>query len=176
MRPNVRKHTFAHVRPAKIQISLRTSAVWSESSLGAFRIAKDAKFLHADTKDWSDCTNAQTGLSICCAARVRRYGFSRWVYRLDDLSLVILITDGVWRTESLGHTLVKGKRSLFVVCNHLQKQKWNLWLLCYWLPAWLWVFMDSYQRQRAPRHVQEWIRLWQQLHWHEAADWPEVVD
>ena len=33
------------MRPAKIQISLRIRAVWSESSLGAFWIAKDAAFL-----------------------------------------------------------------------------------------------------------------------------------
>ena len=41
--PNVRKRSFRNVRPAKIQISLRIRAVWSESSLGAFRIARDAK-------------------------------------------------------------------------------------------------------------------------------------
>ena len=40
-----------HVRPAKIHISLRIRGVRSESSLGAFCIAKDAKFLHADDED-----------------------------------------------------------------------------------------------------------------------------
>ena len=35
MSRNVRKRTFGHVRPAKIQISLRIRAVWSESSLAA---------------------------------------------------------------------------------------------------------------------------------------------
>ena len=35
----IRKRTFAHVRQAKIQISLRIRAVWSESSLGTFWIA-----------------------------------------------------------------------------------------------------------------------------------------
>ena len=39
------------MRPAKIQISLRIRAIWSESSQGEFRIAKDAKFLHADNED-----------------------------------------------------------------------------------------------------------------------------
>ena len=39
------------MRLAKIQISLRIRAVWSESSLGAFRIAKDAKILYADIED-----------------------------------------------------------------------------------------------------------------------------
>ena len=48
---NVRKRTFAHVRPVKIQISLRTHTVRSESSLGTFWIALDAKFLHADNED-----------------------------------------------------------------------------------------------------------------------------
>ena len=33
---------------AKIQISLHIGAVWSESLLGTFWIAKNAKFLHAD--------------------------------------------------------------------------------------------------------------------------------
>ena len=36
------------MRQAKIQISLRIRAVWSESSLDAFWIAKDAKIPHAE--------------------------------------------------------------------------------------------------------------------------------
>ena len=40
--PKVRKRTFVYERPAKIQIRLRIRAVWSESSLDAFWIAKDA--------------------------------------------------------------------------------------------------------------------------------------
>ena len=51
MSRNDRKRTFGKVRPAKIQIRLRICAVWSESSLCAFWIAKDAKFLHADNED-----------------------------------------------------------------------------------------------------------------------------
>ena len=47
---NVRKRTFGYVRSAKIQISLCIRAVWSESSLGAFAIAKNAKFLQADNE------------------------------------------------------------------------------------------------------------------------------
>ena len=47
----VKKRTFRYVRQAKIQISLRICAVWSESSLGAFWIAKDTNFLHADNED-----------------------------------------------------------------------------------------------------------------------------
>ena len=50
MSRNVRKRAFGHVRPAKIQISLRIFAV-SQSSQGAFWLAKDANFLNADNED-----------------------------------------------------------------------------------------------------------------------------
>ena len=40
----VRKCVFEHVHAAKIHISLHICAVWSEFSLGAFWIPKDAKF------------------------------------------------------------------------------------------------------------------------------------
>ena len=47
----VRKHTFVHVRQGKILISLQIHTVGSVFSLGALGIAKDAKYLHADTED-----------------------------------------------------------------------------------------------------------------------------
>ena len=47
---NVIKRTFGHVCPAKIQVSLRIRAVWSEYSLSAFWIGKDTTFLHADNR------------------------------------------------------------------------------------------------------------------------------
>ena len=48
MSRKVRKRTFGHVHPAKIPISLRIRAVWSESSLGAIWITRDIKFIQAD--------------------------------------------------------------------------------------------------------------------------------
>ena len=42
---------FGRVRPAKIQMSLRTRTLGSESSLAAFCITKYAKFLHAENED-----------------------------------------------------------------------------------------------------------------------------
>ena len=48
---NDRKRSYGHVRPAKIQIRLRIRAVWSESSLGAFWIAKDTRFLHVNKEE-----------------------------------------------------------------------------------------------------------------------------
>ena len=56
MTRNLRKHTFRHVRTPKIQISLRIRA----SSMGAFQIAKDAKFLPSDNED-SDQTKRILG-------------------------------------------------------------------------------------------------------------------
>ena len=47
----MRKGIIEHMLPAKIQISLCIHAVWSESSLSAFWITKDAKFYHADNGD-----------------------------------------------------------------------------------------------------------------------------
>ena len=47
----MRQRTYGHKSPAKIQISLRSRAVWSESSLDAVWIAKDVKFLHAENED-----------------------------------------------------------------------------------------------------------------------------
>ena len=53
------------VNPAKNQVSLHIHAVWSESSLGIFWIAKDANFLHMDKGDWSNCSDTQADLSLC---------------------------------------------------------------------------------------------------------------
>ena len=47
------------MRPVMIQIRLRKCAVWSESSLRAFSIAEDAKFLPVDNED-----SNQTDLSL----------------------------------------------------------------------------------------------------------------
>ena len=51
------------MRPAKNQINLRIRAVWSESSLGALWIARDATFLHVGNKG-SDYAIALADLSL----------------------------------------------------------------------------------------------------------------
>ena len=61
---HVYKYTFGHVRPAKIQISLRIRAVWSESSLGAFWIGKDAKFLYVENEDSDYTADSQIDLRL----------------------------------------------------------------------------------------------------------------
>ena len=40
---------------------------FAESLLGEFRIAKDATFLHTDSKYRSDCADAQADLRLRCA-------------------------------------------------------------------------------------------------------------
>ena len=72
MTRNVRKRTFGHVRPAKIQISLRKCAGWSESSLGAFWVAKATKFLHADNEDSDQTVRKRKLFWIFTVAYVRR--------------------------------------------------------------------------------------------------------
>ena len=56
------------VCPAKTQISLGIRPVWSESSLCAQWVAKDPRFLHADSED-SDQTGRMPRLILGFAGR-----------------------------------------------------------------------------------------------------------
>ena len=62
--PRQDKTNKMSVRPAKTQISLGIRPVWSESSLCAQWVAKDPRFLHGDSEDWSDWVYAQADLSL----------------------------------------------------------------------------------------------------------------
>ena len=48
---NIRKRTFGHVRPAKIQISLNILTVCSESSVDVFLDSEGNKVSYADNED-----------------------------------------------------------------------------------------------------------------------------
>ena len=61
LRSNVRKHTF-RCSPSDFQLSLHGCKVWSESSLQAFWIVKDAKFPYAGIEDWPDCISVQADM------------------------------------------------------------------------------------------------------------------
>ena len=52
------------VRPAKTQTSLGIRPVWSESSMCVHCVAKYSSFLHADSEDWSDWSDAQADPSL----------------------------------------------------------------------------------------------------------------
>ena len=49
---NVRKRTFGYEHPVKAHISLCIQAVRSNSLLGEFWVAKDARFLLEDTENY----------------------------------------------------------------------------------------------------------------------------
>ena len=49
----------------RIQISICISSL-IRILTGRILDSKDAKFLHADKKDWSDCADAQADLSLHC--------------------------------------------------------------------------------------------------------------
>ena len=74
---NLTKSTFGLVRPAKIQIRLRIRAVWSESSLDAFWIAKDEKFLHASNEDSDQMHGCAGWFESSLSAYVQRNVFVR---------------------------------------------------------------------------------------------------
>ena len=57
-------HNFRHMHPSKIHFRLGICTVWSEYSLGTIWIGKDAKFLHVDNEDWSDCADMQGDLIL----------------------------------------------------------------------------------------------------------------
>ena len=70
------KPTKWHVRPAKTEISLGIRPVWSESSLCAQWVAKDPRFLHADSED-SDQTGRMPRLIWVFAGRTCHFvGFA----------------------------------------------------------------------------------------------------
>ena len=65
-------------QPAKTQISLGIRPVWPESSLCALWVAKDPKFLHADSED-SDQTERMPRLIWVFAGQICHFvGFVTW--------------------------------------------------------------------------------------------------
>ena len=87
MTRNVRKSTFSHVCPAKIQTSLLICAVWSDFFLGTFNLAKDAKCLHADNEDWSDCEAVQSDKSL----RWEHMSEGTFTHKQAQMFLLVLI-------------------------------------------------------------------------------------
>ena len=121
---NVRKRTFGHVRPAKFQISLCIRAVWSESSLSAFWIARDVKFLPVDNKDWSVSADARADLNLLWA-RVRRHGFylaAPLIHRTASINSV----SGQWWVYPLAWVVLNIHcRNMSEDFFRLARLKWN---------------------------------------------------
>ena len=68
--------TRLHVRTAKTQISLRMRAVWSESSQGTLRVAKEPRRLQAGSED----TDQHARMQSC-----RKYGAPAHMFVLWDV-------------------------------------------------------------------------------------------
>ena len=115
---NVRKCTFGHVRPAKIQ----TRAVWSESWLGAFWKAKNRKFLCEDYEGrlWIDCTDVQADLSSLGAHVIANLNyiiflFWNWTQNLFSLSSKVMLQT----VKNISHRYVKQTP------NNFMASKWQ---------------------------------------------------
>ena len=88
MNRSIRKRTFGRMCPAKIQISLRIRAVWSESSLGAFGIANDANFLNRDNKDSDQTVKMRRPIWVYVGRTCQKVRFL--TYRLKLCSHILL--------------------------------------------------------------------------------------
>ena len=104
MSHNIRKCTYGHVCPAKIQISLRSHAAWSETLLGTFWISNDAQFFHADNEDYSDFENwlvskglSYTGFTVDTFSHVVA-SIKHWL-----LTVIVTITEVSLLKISLGY-------------------------------------------------------------------------
>ena len=73
---NVRKRTFRHVRPTKIQRGLRFSEVWSESSLGTFFYSQGCKVSSSKQRRLIRLSRCAGWVYPSFGAIVRNYVFS----------------------------------------------------------------------------------------------------
>ena len=71
-----------NLRPAKTQISLGVSPVWSEPSLSDLRIAKDQRLLHVDSED-SDQTGRMPSLIWVFTGPTNHFVVRRLINRND---------------------------------------------------------------------------------------------
>ena len=117
------KSTKWHVRPAKTQISQGIRRVWSEPSLCAQWVAKDPRFLRADSGDWSDWADAQADLSLCWA----HMSFCWVCHEVAHMS-VSCKTDTIhcwfhWPLQFIGQ-LINADCSVNTVCLHWRHTCW----------------------------------------------------
>ena len=75
MSRRIRKRTFGHVRPAKIQISLCIRTVWLESHVGIFWITKDAMFLQADNENSDETSWVRRIIWVCVGRTCQKVHF-----------------------------------------------------------------------------------------------------
>ena len=110
---------------AKIQISLRIRAVWSESSLGTFWRASDAKFFHADNTTLIRQRENAGWFESSLGAHVRRYVVLRYC------SVVIqwnLWKKATFETDFRGWCGKVAVLERYMSCNFAGKITWHVLL------------------------------------------------
>ena len=135
---DVRNPTFGRVRPAKIQISLRILAVWSEFSLDAFWLAKDTKFLLADNEG-SDQTARMRRLIWIFVGRTRKKLLFA-LYNCSYLTDMIIIFFSLFpsSTKQIISYRGKGLRDRPAWCQAIFSLDWhdNLLFISLLVPLW----------------------------------------
>ena len=111
MSHHMTKQTKWHVRPAKTQISLGIRPAWSETSLCAQWVAKDPRFLHADSED-SDQTGRMPRLIWVFAGCTSFCWFSHAAAHISKQHCMISAN---WRAQV----------SMIFTTNIIYKTKWN---------------------------------------------------
>ena len=160
MSHNISKCTFGHVYPAKIQINLYIHA-WSESSPGTFWTANDAKFLHAENKDWSNCADAQAGLILqkvhflmlqliySFTVNLLKFWTPKFLTKCHmqtvEAHIRLLLRSSLIRVFTVGHSTKHFKRQMhkkqnlakkvrnnvFEILGHLPNYKCSIWNILY---------------------------------------------
>ena len=103
------------VRPAKTQISLGIRPVWSETSLCAQWVAKDPRFLHADSED-SDQTGRMPRLIWVFAGRTCNFvGFVM-------CRLIFFLSFFLYKKSALHYWGHIRRKPVYTICEHQRRR------------------------------------------------------
>ena len=121
----MRKCTFWHVHPTKIQISLRIRAIWLVFIVHMKKHCIIGYPKCTQWRFWSDCMNVQSDLNLCWA-HIWRYIFWCWSSNISDLpcrsthspSLIHVVLD--WRNR-ISQRHIRQKVGSYINREHSDK-------------------------------------------------------
>ena len=132
------------VRPAKTQISLGISPVWSESSLCAQWVAKDPSYLHADSEysDQTDLSLRWSHMPLCWFCHEAAhflldfdlYIYCRrpWIHAIHGSFTDLDLTQNSGRLhESVYNLSLVGLRLTWLSCCSQMFCRWHVGAPCY---------------------------------------------
>ena len=130
-----RKRKLRHVHPAKIQISLRIRAVWSESSLGTFWIAKVAKFLHADNEDADQTVRMCRLIWVVVEQTYQKvpFFFNAEAHSHAAAHFVIVLTKHACTNQAQIDWWRSNSKWYFYIYKSTQQETWNCFLSVFFL-------------------------------------------